>query len=120
MGVATLSAQAVVHPTMIKFTMAMQETMQEAKRHLEAARQRQKRFADLKRSGIQFQPGDLVLLRTKYLHLKHPGSRKLLPVKVGPFPVTQVINPAANKLDLPVSFHRLHPIFHVSLLESFH
>ena len=96
----------------------------------EAARQvlirqgdRIKRAADCKRRPAPaYQPGQMLWLLAKDLHLKVP-SRKLAPRFVGPFPVTRLIGPAAVQLCLPgpavVQLRlprslRVHPTFHVS------
>ena len=60
-----------------------------------------------------------VLLSSKNINLKHPGSTKLLPKWVGPFKVVQQINPVAFKLALPAALSRLHPVFHASLLKAY-
>jgi hypothetical protein len=63
--------------------------------------------------------GDKVLLSTKYLNLKHSKkSRKLLPKWIGPFEVVQVVGPVAYKLKMNPGW-RIHPVFHVSLLEPY-
>ena len=63
--------------------------------------------------------GDLVLLSTKNINLKNPGSRKLLPKRVGPFKVVQKIGSAAYRLELPDTMKALHPVFHAALLTKY-
>ena len=60
-----------------------------------------------------------MLLSTKNIKLKHPGSRKLLPKYLGPFRVIRVVNPVAYELALPASMSQVHPVFHVSLLAEY-
>jgi hypothetical protein len=63
--------------------------------------------------------GNKVLLSTKYLKLKHSKiDRKLLPKWVGPFEVVQVVGPVAYKLKMNYGW-RVHPLLHVSYLESY-
>ena len=63
--------------------------------------------------------GDKVLLNTKYLTIKHSETnRKLLPKWIGPFEVVQVVGPVAYKLKMNPGW-RVHPVFHVSLLEPY-
>lgn len=59
--------------------------------------------------------GDRVWLSTGNFHLK--GENKLKPKYVGPYSIVEVINPVAMKLSLPGSW-KIHPVFHVSLLQS--
>ena len=60
-----------------------------------------------------------MLLSTKYLRIKHAEkSRKLLPKWVGPFEVVRVVGPVAYELKM-IPAWRIHPVFHVSLLEPY-
>lgn len=63
----------------------------------------------------QLKKGDKVYLLTKNLKTKKP-SKKLDRVKVGPFLIAAVIGPVNYKLELPKGT-RIHPVFHISLLE---
>ncbi|KAF2182083.1 hypothetical protein K469DRAFT_691685 [Zopfia rhizophila CBS 207.26] len=47
----------------------------------------------------------------------HP-YKKLDALYLGPFRITEKISRLAYQLDLPTSMARIHPIFHISLLES--
>jgi hypothetical protein len=87
---------------------------------LYAAQQRQKAITDRKRIDNNHAVGDQVLLSNKNMMLKHAErSRKLMPKWVGPFKVLQKVGNLAYKLEMnPV--WRIHPVFHVSLLESYH
>jgi hypothetical protein len=87
---------------------------------LYAAQQRQKAIADRKRINIDHAVGDQVLLSTKNIMLKHAErSRKLMPRWVGPFEVLQRVGNLAYKLEMNLGW-RVHPVFHVSLLEPYH
>ena len=75
-----------------------------------------KRTADRKRRPApDYQPGQRVWLSAKDLNLRVP-SKRLAPWFVGPFPISQIINPAAVRLRLPRSL-RAHPTFHVSQIK---
>ena len=90
--------------------------LREAKSCLQAAQQRQKRFADEHRADVQLAVGEQVLLCTKNIKLK--GSTKLLPRWIGPFKVTECINVVAYRIDLPPVL-KIHNVFHVSLLKQY-
>ncbi len=108
-----------VNPASASFVERLQSALSFARKCLVAAQQRQKVFADQKRKEISFSVGDKVLLSTKYLNLKHSETnRKLLPKWIGPFEVVQVVGPVAYKLNMNPGW-RVHPVFHVSLLEPY-
>ena len=86
---------------------------------MEQAQQRQKAYADKHRRHVEYQEGEQVLLSSRHLGLKHPGSRKLLPQWVGPFQITKRIGQVAYRLALPDSMSRIHPVFHVSRLAPY-
>ena len=64
-----------------------------------------------------FNQGDLVLLSAKNLKLKYP-SKKMSPKYIGPFRVERAVGTQAYRLFMPVGY-RIHPVFHVSLLEPY-
>ena len=84
------------------FVGRIQESISRAKTLLHAAQQRMKVFADQKRREIEYKVGDQMLLSTKYLKLKTPGARKLLPRWIGPFKVLERIGAVAYKLDITI------------------
>jgi len=106
-------------PGVLKYVHHMQTALNKAKKCLIAARQRQKAYADTKRSEHTIKLHDDVLLSTTNIHLKCPGTRKLLPKWIGPFTVIQKVNPVAFKLALPVTMASVHPVFHVSMLKPY-
>ena len=58
-------------------------------------------------------------MSTRYLPLKATGSPKLLPLWIGPYRIASVVNDNAYRLDLPSSFHRIHPVINVSQLKCY-
>jgi transposase InsO family protein len=65
--------------------------------------------------GPQLKEGDKVYLHTKNLKTKRP-SKKLDHVRVGPFEIDKVVGPVNYRLRLP-NDAKVHPVFHISLLE---
>ena len=108
-----------VHPEPAAFVERWQSALTFARKCLIAAQQRQKAYADQSRVEKVFSVGDKVLLNTKHLNIKHAETnRKLLPKWIGPFEVVQVVGPVAYELKMNPGW-RIHPVFHVSLLEAY-
>ena len=106
-------------PAVTQYTTQVQDTLKQAKAHLEQARERYRRNTNRRRQDVAYSVGDSVLLQTKNISLKHPGTKKLLPRWLGPFKITQKIGQVAYRLDLPASMSRIHPVFHVSKLAEY-
>nr|GFC92562.1 putative reverse transcriptase domain-containing protein [Tanacetum cinerariifolium] len=89
---------------------------------MQAARDRQKSYADLKRKPMEFQVGDKVMLKVSPWKgvVRFGKRRKLNPRYVGPFKVLERIGDVAYKLDLPKELSRVHNTFHVSNLKKCH
>ena len=66
-----------------------------------------------------FAVGDYVLLHTRNLPLRIPGSAKLKPIWIGPYKVEAVVGPNAYQLALPAAFKQLHSVFNVSVLKRY-
>ncbi|GJX89560.1 putative reverse transcriptase domain-containing protein [Tanacetum coccineum] len=101
----------------------VQETTEKViqiKQIIQAARDRQKSYADLKRKPMEFQVGDKVMLRVSpWKGVVHFGKRrKLNPRYVGPFKVLKKVRSVSNKLELPQELSRVHNTFHVSNLKK--
>ena len=90
---------------------------QSLKKNLEIAQKMQKKYYDQKHKPKTFQVGELVLLDTRNVRTQRP-SKKLDYKYDGPFKIKEIINPQAYKLDLPQRL-RIHPVFHISLLQSY-
>ncbi|GJY92276.1 hypothetical protein Tco_0508058 [Tanacetum coccineum] len=101
----------------------VQETTEkiiQIKQRMQAARDRQKSYANLKRKPMDFQVGDKVMLKVSpWKGVVHFGKwRKLNPRYVGPFKVLEKVRDIAYKLELPQELSRVHNTFHVSNLKK--
>ncbi|CAI7734708.1 unnamed protein product [Closterium sp. NIES-53] len=72
----------------------------------------------MKHREVSFEVGDKVLLSTKNIRLKIPGSQKLFPRWIGPFEVFKRVGVVAYKLKLPDTL-QIANVFHVSLLNKY-
>ncbi|GKB07658.1 putative reverse transcriptase domain-containing protein [Tanacetum coccineum] len=90
------------------------------KQRIQAARDRQKSYDDLKRKPMEFQVGDRVMLKVSpWKGVVHFGKRgKLNPKYVGPFKVLAKVGDVAYKLELLEELSRVHNTFHVSNLKK--
>nr|GFB00571.1 putative reverse transcriptase domain, ribonuclease H-like domain, aspartic peptidase domain protein [Tanacetum cinerariifolium] len=98
------------------------EKIVQNKQRMQAARDRQKSYADLKRKPMEFQVGDKVMLKVSpWKGVVRFGKRgKLNPRYVGPFKVLERVGDVAYKLDLPEELSRAHNTFQVSNLKKCH
>ncbi|MGH3053950.1 MAG: chromo domain-containing protein, partial [Gaiellaceae bacterium] len=106
------------NPAAVRVTQGLVDRTSEAKRCLEAAQQRQKHYADKRRRPAEFAVGNEVLLSTRNITLKGPGTKKLMPRFIGPFKVVRRVADAAYELELPANM-KIHDVFHVSLLKAY-
>ncbi|GJZ49858.1 putative reverse transcriptase domain-containing protein [Tanacetum coccineum] len=96
----------------------IQETTEkiiQIKQRMQAAHDRQKSYADLKRKPMEFQVGDKVMLKVlPWKGVVRFGKQgKLNPRYVGPFKVLEKVGKVAYKLELPEELSRVHNTFHV-------
>jgi hypothetical protein len=89
-----------------------------ARQLLQAAQDRQKRYADQSRRPHTFEAAQQVWLSSKNIQVPGKGKRKLLPKYLGPFTISEMVGPNAARLALPATW-RIHPVFHVSLLRPY-
>ncbi|GKA72433.1 putative reverse transcriptase domain-containing protein [Tanacetum coccineum] len=86
------------------------------KQRMQAAHDRQKSYADLKRKPMDFQVGDKVMLKVlPWKGVVHFSKRgKLNPRYIGPFKVLEKVRSVAYKLELPEELSKVHNTFHAS------
>jgi hypothetical protein len=66
--------------------------------------------------GPDLKRGEKVFLLQRNIKTKRP-SQKLDHLKLGPFTIEEKIGRVNYRLRLPKNMHRIHPVFHISLLE---
>ncbi|GJX93603.1 hypothetical protein Tco_0348189, partial [Tanacetum coccineum] len=89
---------------------------------MQAARDRQKSYADLKRKPMEFQVGDKIMLKVSPWKgvVRFGKLGKFNPRYVGPFKVLEKVGEVAYKLELLEELSRVHNTFHVSNLKKCH
>ncbi|GJZ57952.1 putative reverse transcriptase domain-containing protein [Tanacetum coccineum] len=94
--------------------------LKEIKQRIQAARDRQKSYTDLRRKPMEVHVGDRVMLKVlSWKRVVRFGKRgKLNPRYVGPFKVLAKVGVVAYKLELPQELSRVHHMFHVSNLKK--
>nr|GFB32572.1 putative reverse transcriptase domain-containing protein [Tanacetum cinerariifolium] len=87
---------------------------------IQAARDRQKSYADLKRKPMDLQVGDKVMLKVSpWKGVVRFGKRgKLNPRYIGAFQVLSKVGDVTYRLELPQQLSRVHNTFHVSNLKK--
>nr|GEV27783.1 putative reverse transcriptase domain-containing protein [Tanacetum cinerariifolium] len=96
------------------------EKIVQIRQHLQAARDRQRSYANVRRKPLEFQVGDRVMLKVSprkgVIRFKKRG--KLNPLYIGPFKILDRIGPVAYKLELPEELSNFHNTFHFSNLKK--
>ncbi|GKC06742.1 putative reverse transcriptase domain-containing protein [Tanacetum coccineum] len=79
---------------------------------MQAARDRQKSYADKRRRPLEFEVGDKVMLKvTPWKGVMRFGKcRKLNPCYIGPFRIIKMIGPVAHRLELPRELSRVYNV----------
>ncbi|GJY19032.1 putative reverse transcriptase domain-containing protein [Tanacetum coccineum] len=111
-GDAQLTGPEIVHETTKKII--------QIKKRIQAARDRQKSYADRRRKPLEFKVGDKVMLKVSpWKGVIRFGKRgKLNPRYIGPFRIITKVGTLAYRLELPEQLRRVHSTFHVSNLKK--
>ncbi|GKC72072.1 putative reverse transcriptase domain-containing protein [Tanacetum coccineum] len=109
---AQFTGPEIVHETTEKII--------QIKKRIQAARDRQKSYADRRRKPLEFEVGDKVMLKVSpWKGVIRFGKReKMNPRYIGPFKILAKVGTLAYRLELPEQLSRVHSTFHVSNLKK--
>ncbi|GJS63031.1 hypothetical protein Tco_0677595 [Tanacetum coccineum] len=98
----------------------MTEKIVQIKNHLLAARSHQKSYADKRAKPLEFEVGDMLLLKVSSWKgaVCFRKREKLSPRYMGPFKIPARVGPVAYTLELPEELKGVHSTFHVSNLKK--
>ncbi|GJV05603.1 putative reverse transcriptase domain-containing protein, partial [Tanacetum coccineum] len=104
----------------IKIIHETKEKIIQIKKRIQAARDRQKSYADRRRKPLEFQVVDKVVLKvSSWKGVIRFGKRgKLNPRYIGPFKILAKVGTVAYRLELPEQLSQVHSTFHVSNLKK--
>ncbi|GKA99093.1 putative reverse transcriptase domain-containing protein [Tanacetum coccineum] len=109
-GDVQLTGPEIIHETTEKIVQIRQR--------LQAARDRQRSYANVRRKPLEFQVRDRVMLKVS----PRKGVirfGKLNPRYIGPFKILKTVGPVAYTLKLPKELNNVHSTFYVSNLKKF-
>ncbi|GJU48972.1 putative reverse transcriptase domain-containing protein [Tanacetum coccineum] len=111
-GDAQLTGPEIIHETTQKII--------QIKKRIQAARDRQKSYANRRRKPLEFEVGDKVMLKVSpWKGVIRFGKRgKLNPRYIGPFKILAKVGIVAYRLKLPEQLSRVHSTFYVSNLKK--
>ena len=113
-----LSPETNSNPAAEGFVRQLSELQTTLRLQLQSAQQAYKTSADkFRNEAPAFKIGDKVWLLRRNIKTKRPCD-KLDYRRLGPFVVQKQINPVAYRVELPATM-KVHPVFHVSLLEPY-
>ncbi|GJV16928.1 putative reverse transcriptase domain-containing protein [Tanacetum coccineum] len=96
------------------------ENIVQIKSRIQAAHDRQKCYADVRRKHPEFQVGNKVMLKVSpWKGVIRFGKRgKINPRYIGPFKIIAKVGIVAYRLELPEQLSRVHGTFHISNLKK--
>ncbi|GKF90955.1 hypothetical protein Tco_0274656, partial [Tanacetum coccineum] len=111
-GDVQLTGPEIIHETTKKIVQIRQR--------LQAAKDWQRSYANIRRKPLEFQVGDCVMLKVSprkgVIRFRKQG--KLNPRYIEPIKILERIGPVAYKLELPEELSNVHSTFHISNLKK--
>ncbi|GJZ63781.1 hypothetical protein Tco_0620202 [Tanacetum coccineum] len=103
-----------------RFWQSMQNALVQIQQCLQAARDRQRSYANVRRKPLEFQDGDSVMLKVSPRKgvIRFGKREKLNPWYIGPFKILKRVSPVAYKFDLPKELSKVHSTFYFSNLKK--
>ncbi|KAI3739022.1 hypothetical protein L2E82_29372 [Cichorium intybus] len=97
-----------------------EEKIQSIREHMRVAQNRQKQYTDKRRKPLEFQVGDMVMLKVSPWKgiIRFGKIGKLSPRFIRPFRVLEKIGAVAYKLELPDELQGIYNVFNVSHLRK--
>ncbi|GKC38271.1 hypothetical protein Tco_1050655, partial [Tanacetum coccineum] len=111
-GDVQLTGREIIHKTTKKIVQIRQ--------CLQAARDRQRSYANVRRKPLEFQVGDRVMFKVSPQKrvIRFGTQGKLNNRYIGPFKILKRVGPMSYKLELPKELSNVHSTFHVSNLKK--
>nr|GEU67240.1 putative reverse transcriptase domain-containing protein [Tanacetum cinerariifolium] len=111
-GDRQLTGPEIIHETTKKIV--------QIKSRIQAVRDRQKSYVDVRRKPFEFQVGDKVMLKASpWKKVIRFGKRgKLNPRYIGHFKILTRVGTIAYRLELPKQLSRVHSTFHILKLKK--
>ncbi|GJY42979.1 hypothetical protein Tco_0431192 [Tanacetum coccineum] len=111
-GDVQLTGPEIIHETTKKIV--------QIRLRLQAVRDRQRSYANVRRKPLEFQVGDRFMLKVSPRKgvIRFGKRGKFNPRYIGPFKILERIGPVAYKLELPEELSNVHSIFHLSNLKK--
>ncbi|GKF54607.1 hypothetical protein Tco_0164947 [Tanacetum coccineum] len=111
-SVDQLTGPKIIHETTEKIVQIRQR--------LQAARDQQRSYANIRRNPLEFQVRDRVMLKVSPRKgvIRFGKRGKLNPWYIGPFKILEWIGSVAYKLELPEELSNIHSTFHISNLKK--
>jgi len=107
------------HPLAHKRLSLLKDVQEDLRFHIALAQEYQQQYYDQHHlPQPNYQPGDRVWLLRRNIKTTRPAD-KLDVVRLGPFTIAAAVNSRSYRLDLSKDMGRIHPVFHVSLLEPY-